>query len=380
MCEEQKKPDNPVSEFLNNEEVLSFGVEVEINSGIRFLPGQTRGSEPFIKLIRPDGSLALTIHGDIGDVKDIQTIELVSEPIFFGRQYPTYQSVQETNDILIAFFVKFFEYYEERCVSKTTLEQLFDTWKVPRFSMYTIEILVDDMPLHHKRGPGTYQLSLGMPLSRADMFLKAFSANWYDTKQFNQQYIEEQAQRQFPGTGDQVREIVKAVNYALCVMKKHRDMKNEAGGNMSFTDKNTKNKWGVMPRSSLRDLWEMYSGTVKKIVKGYVDCAGDKMLEDVWKEVETQESKWGHIDSLRVMPGMGGRDNPQVVFELRDSTESRLAQDSFCKWEDYKNIDFAELAVRSAITEPGVASGRFIQVNIPDDSSDSGDIESSDSF
>ncbi len=380
MLEEQKKLNNPVIEFLNNEDVLSFGVELEISSGIRFLPGHSRGSEPFIELIRPDGSLALTIHGDIGDVRDVQTLELVSEPILFGRQYPNNQIVQTENGILIAFFIDFFKHYDNRCVPKISLEKLFDTWKLTQpglFSNYTIRTLVDDMPFFNKGGQGSCQISLGMPLSRADMFLKIFGADWYDPEQFSQQYIEEQVRGYFTGTSDKVREIVKAVNYALCVMKKHSDIKDEAGGTMSFTDQITKNKWGIMPRSSLRDLWGMYSGTVGQIVKVYVEWAADVKLQEVWKDVETQASKWGHIDSLRVMPGMGGHDNPPVVFELRSPVAT--VQNFFDKWTECNHIDFDDLAVRSAIPEPGDAAARFIQINIPDDSSDSGDM-SSDSF
>lgn len=281
----------------------TIGMEYELNCEV-----SARGSFDFMTVSNEAGKPVLTVSGDMGG-DSWRTVEIATVPIAIGNVTRRQDNVK----IILSLMELFGRIAGENCAMlKSAVPHAFEQLQNGCSEKYTCSCILDTNKLMLRTHAeyisiNTEQISFGVPIQDVDLFLNFMAVPWYSPGK----YV----------PGDNASESWK-INYALCVMEFLISLWIQK---VDLGLPQIKNKWAVMPRNPVSDLWE--DGLWKHIPLDRVLTIfqGMGVEETVIREVYDYLCKGNSVGGKKKSIVRIGH---QLVFECR-SFDAKLAPYGF---------------------------------------------------
>lgn len=270
----------------------TIGMEYELNCEV-----SVRGSFDFMTVRNETGDVVLTVSGDMGG-NNWRRVEIATAPMAIRDV-----TQRQDNVKIILSLMELFGGIagENGPMPKSAVPQEFEQLQKGCSKKYTCSCLLDTDKLMIRTPAkhisiSTQQISFGVPIQDVDLFLNYMAVPWYSPGKFT--------------SGDNASESWK-INYALCVMEFLIQLFRQK---LDLDWPQTKNKWDVMPRNPLSDLWK--DGLQKHIPL-------DRVLTTFQRKEEDETVIREVYEFLCMGNSVGGkkqsivRIGDQLVFECR---------------------------------------------------------------
>lgn len=273
----------------------TFGLEIELKCKVK-----SGYSDNFL-IVKKQGEDIIRVMGDMGDAKE-RTVEIVTEPIRIKDEEQHRKNMQ-----IIIFLKDLFTEICQRGNHTMGKEEIVNRFKENFADEYSIGVLYPELTMYAYDyvGIGTEQITFGMPARKEDVdtFLKEMRIPWYDEKlKYKSEGLQDEEEWKY--------------NYILSVMDFYiHNFIIATENTIDLCSPRVKNKWGAMPRNSVKELCDkklMEYLSLEKVQKIFEGKYEKKDIEACYEYLMNDGVVGGHTKSIK---DMGEK---QLLFECRE--------------------------------------------------------------